>query len=155
MLFNAVLSQACSIEQVQPPPRLMNGKWHDQSTELQAAQQSVDTSQLERYDFIFTAQYLQETNNPELHSAYLETESVWQGHVPNHIKLNEFNLQPTDNCSGSPLSYDQRYVFFATFGNRNNPILIKNYLPDSEALKNTLSKPVKRWVRGRLITLKN
>ncbi len=61
---------------------------------------------------------------------------------------------PTDNkCS--KLKFNQEYVFFAKLGSRQKPILLKEFRKASNELNRLLGKPIKQWLRGRLIHHKN
>lgn len=133
------------------PPRLINGKWVQQAQPKTVAivKNDFDELQKKNFAFVFSGIYTKETSFSEKPLSHIKTKKIWRGKVPEIVDVDMSKL-PTDNLC-SKLKYDQEYIFFASLGNRKDPIQLKSFRKASLDFKKLLGKPIKQWLRGRLI----
>jgi hypothetical protein len=143
---------ACSPEvQKSNPPRLINGEWvqTEQPNATALAKSDFEKLQKKNYAFVFSGTYSKEASFSKKPLSYIKTKKIWRGNVPEIVDV-EMSQLPTDNLC-SKLKYDQEYIFFASLGNRNDPIQLKSFRKATLNIKKLLGKPIKQWLRGRLI----
>lgn len=152
ILYSGANARTCipAVEKSQPP-RLVDGQWIQAAKPSSADNIKNDFEQIKKkkYDFIFSGIYTKEASFNNKILSHIKTKKIWQGNVVAIVDVDMAKLPTDKQCS--QLKYDQEYIFFATLGNRNNPIQLKEFRTATAELKSLLGKPSKQWLRGRLI----